>query len=186
MKIRRVPALVPALLAVACRGTSEQKTVTIDSAAAPPRDTAWTVTATGFGPAHVGLTLAQLNAALGDRVTLQDPVDPSCGHVTPRRFPAGVSLMIVDDSVARVEVDTVGVRTADGAQVGDSEQSVLALYVGRVHVMPHKYTGPEGHYLVVTVPGDTMSRIVFETDGQRVERYRAGRRPAVDYVEGCA
>jgi hypothetical protein len=30
-----------------------------------------------------------------------------------------------------------------------------------------------------------MFRIVFETDGQRVTRFRAGRLPAVQYVEGC-
>ncbi|MBC7897636.1 MAG: hypothetical protein H7066_19615 [Cytophagaceae bacterium] len=185
MTRHRAPLLLAAAFVVACGGRSEQQAASTDSAAVPA-DTAWTVSTTGFGPAHIGLTLAQLNTALGESLTLHDPIDPSCGHVSPRAFPAGVSLMIVDDSVARVEVDTAGVRTADGAQVGDSEQSVLALYVGRVQVMPHKYTGPEGHYLVVSAPGDTMSRIVFETDGQRVERYRAGRRPAVDYVEGCA
>lgn len=185
MTLHRASLLLVAALALACRGSSEQKTATIDSALVP-KDTAWTVSPSGFGPARIGLTLAQLGTALGDSLTLQDPIDPSCGHVRPRAFPAGVRLMIVDDSVARVDVDTAGVRTVDGAQVGDSEQAVLSLYAGRVQVMPHKYTGPEGHYLIVNAPGDTMSRIVFETDGQRVERYRAGRRPAVDYVEGCA
>ena len=29
-------------------------------------------------------------------------------------------------------------------------------------------------------------RLIFETDGQRVVRYRAGITPAVKYVEGCA
>ena len=28
--------------------------------------------------------------------------------------------------------------------------------------------------------------IVFETDGQRLTAYRSGRRPAVEYVEGCS
>lgn len=173
------------VVATACRGTAEQKTATTDSAAAPP-DTAWTVSPAGLGPAVIGQTLAQLNAALNDSLTPVDPLDPSCGHVTPKGFPAGTRLMIVDDSVARIEVDSAGVRTTDGAQVGDSEQSVLQLYAGRVLVLPHKYTGPEGHYLIVNAQGDTMSRIVFETDGQKVTEYRAGRRPAVDYVEGCA
>jgi hypothetical protein len=34
--------------------------------------------------------------------------------------------------------------------------------------------------------GLTLHRIVFETDGQRVRSYRAGRRPTVASVEGCA
>lgn len=58
------------------------------------------------------------------------------------------------------------------------------MYPGRVEVQPHKYTGPEGHYLSVSVPSDTLLRIIFETDGRVVTRYRAGRRPAVEYVEG--
>ena len=64
--------------------------------------------------------------------------------------------------------------------------SVLAVYRGRVQVQPHKYTGPEGHYLVVTHPRDTLFLIIFETDGRHVTRFRAGRKPAVQYVEGCA
>jgi hypothetical protein len=52
-------------------------------------------------------------------------------------------------------------------------------------VEPHAYTGPEGHYVVVTTPGDTTRQIVFETDGRLVTMYRAGRLPAVAYIEGC-
>ena len=35
-------------------------------------------------------------------------------------------------------------------------------------------------------PEDSARRLIFETDGQRVVRYRAGITPAVEYVEGCA
>jgi len=28
--------------------------------------------------------------------------------------------------------------------------------------------------------------LIFETDGQKVVTYRAGIRPAVEYIEGCA
>ncbi|MGQ0538137.1 MAG: hypothetical protein ACT4R6_04255 [Gemmatimonadaceae bacterium] len=52
--------------------------------------------------------------------------------------------------------------------------------------MPHKYTGPTGHYVIVQTTGDTLHRLIFETDGSRVVRFRAGRSPAVDYVEGCS
>jgi hypothetical protein len=63
---------------------------------------------------------------------------------------------------------------------------VQALYASRVAVSPHKYTG--GHYLTVTptAPGDSAYRMVFETDGRRVTQFRAGVRPAVEYVEGCS
>ena len=73
-----------------------------------------------------------------------------------------------------------------GGTARDAQARVLALYRGRVRDEPHHYEGPEGRYLIVELPGDTRHRIVFETDGRRVTSYRAGRRPAVDYVEGCA
>ena len=33
---------------------------------------------------------------------------------------------------------------------------------------------------------DSGFEVVFETDSQRVTRYRAGRLPEVEYVEGCS
>jgi hypothetical protein len=36
-----------------------------------------------------------------------------------------------------------------------------------------------------TPKGGGNNRIVFETDGKKVVKYRSGRLPAVEYVEGC-
>jgi hypothetical protein len=177
------------VLATACEPRNEQA---VDSAASPPetpeppRADTWTVDAQGIGRVRTGITVAALGEALGATITPVYDFNPSCTHVTPAGLPPGVSLMIVDDTVARIEVKAAEVRTTEGAGVGDTESAVVALYAGRVEVQPHKYTGPEGHYVVVTPPGDTLHRIIFETDGQKVLRYRAGRVPAVHYVEGCA
>ena len=94
--------------------------------------------------------------------------------------------MVDHDTVVRVDVRMGDVRTAEGTGIGDSEADVLKRYEGRVRVTPGKYTGPAGHDLTVTAPPDTLHRIVFETVGQKVVHYRAGRRAAVDLVEGCA
>jgi hypothetical protein len=146
----------------------------------------WAVRPDGIGSVRVGMPMEQLRTALGEQVRASYADFESCDHVRSAALPAGVLLMIVNDSVARVEIDSAGVRTAEGAQVGDTEARVLDIYRGRVSVEPHKYTGPEGHYLVVTPPGDTLHRIIFETDGRQVTRYRVGPRPAVELVEGCA
>jgi len=94
--------------------------------------------------------------------------------------------MVVDDTIVRIDVDSLPVATHWGDRVGDSEAAVLARHAGQVRVEPHKYTGPEGHYLIVTSQDDTLHRLVFETDGQRVTSYRAGLRPYVDWVERCS
>ena len=85
--------------------------------------------------------------------------------------------------VARVDVDSAGTATDAGARVGDAEADVQRAYGGRAVVTPHKYE--TGHYLTVTDAADSAFALVFETRGGTVTRYRAGRRPQVEYVEGC-
>lgn len=144
------------------------------------------VSAESYGPVRFGQPLAEVASALGESLKAGYKDFERCDYVRPKGLPAGASLMVIDDSVMRVDVDSRGIPTAEGARVGDTEGSVLDRYKGRVTVQPHKYTGPQGHYLVVAVPGDTMHALIFETDGKRVTNYRAGRRPAVEFVEGCA
>jgi hypothetical protein len=185
----RAHALVALL---ACSPAARDSADTVTSNADSPRDTTvaaastpprWIVRADGIGPLRVGVSLASASRALGEELRV---ADEGCDHVNPSAMPDGVLLMIIDDTVARVEVDTAGVRTAEGAQVGDSESRVLELYGALARIEPHKYTYPDGHYVVVAPPGDTLHRIVFETFKGRVTTYRAGRLPAVQFVEGCS
>lgn len=120
-------------------------------------------------------------------VALGAPLSPppslaDCHYIRPPRGPSGLSFMVAQGRIARVDVDSGDVATTVGARVGDPEARVRDLYGNRLHVSPHKYL--EGHYLTVT-PRDTAYRILFETDGQRVIRYRAGRLPEVEWVERC-
>ena len=168
------------------RDTPASRTAAPAPVAPGARADAWTVEAAGIGPVRTGVTLRALSAALGESVRAAYDVFETCDHVQPAALPPGVALMVIADTVVRVDVDSAGVRTPEGAQVGDAQARVLALYPGRVRDEPHHYEGPEGRYPIVEMPGDTLHRIVFETDGRRVTSYRAGRRPAVDYVEVCA
>lgn len=182
------PLLVLLVLAAAC--ANRDKPAMASDSTAPvgttPVAPSLTVGPEGVGLVRVGSTLAQLNAAIGETIRPVFDVNDQCASVHPAQLPAGVTVMIDADTVARIDVDTTGVLTAEGAGVGDAEAKVLELYAGRISVEPHKYTGPEGHYLVVRFPADSMVRLIFETDGKKVLSYRAGRRPAVEYVEGCA
>ena len=162
--------------------TSLTTDTTRDSAAladtTPPR---WVVRADGIGPLRMGVPLAAASRTLGETLRV---TQAGCDHVNPTTMPEGIRLMVIDDTIARVEIDSAGIHTAEGAQVGDSESRVLELYGARARIEPHKYTYPDGHYVVVTPPGDTLHRIIFETLKGRVTTYRAGRVPAVQLVEG--
>lgn len=94
----------------------------------------------------------------------------------------GVLVMFVDGAVVRVDVTSSATPTTLGIKVGDSEAQVRERYP-TARVEPHKYVDG-GHYLVVDA--DDNRRLVFETDGAKVTRYRAGLVPQVDWVEGCS
>jgi hypothetical protein len=162
--------------ATACAGRDAKKG---DSAAVPP---APVVSMAGYDLIRIGETAHDL-ALTGDSAAASNPKHATCRVAHPKLFPIGTTIMLVGDVVERIDVDSAGVRTAEGAQVGDSESRVLELYRGQIVSLPHKYI-KNGHNLVVRQANIT-NRIVFETDGNKVLRYRVGRPPAVDFVEGC-
>lgn len=178
--IRVTVIFAAALVVIGCSQPESRQT---DSSSTAPK--AFVVDASGAGRIRTGVTLAQLSATLGEQLKAGYRDNETCDYVTPGSVPSGVSLMVISDTVARIDVTKPGVPTTEGASVGDTEAKVLGLYKGLISVEPHKYTGPVGHYLVVTPPSDTLNRIIFETDGKLVTRYRAGRLPAVGFVEGC-
>jgi hypothetical protein len=145
-----------------------------------------TATLDGLGKVKIGASAAELASALGEPLPPPRVAEVSCRYMRPASLPAGVGIMLVNDSVARIDIDSAGVQTSEGAGVGEAEARVVEIYRDRVAVTPHKYTGPTGHYLTVSPVGDTLRRIIFETDGQRVTKYRVGRRPTVEWVEGCS
>lgn len=143
----------------------------------------WDVTPAGIGPLRAGMTLAESKTVTHDNLAV--PAKTSeCDYVRPKSGPKGIAIMFEKGVLSRVDVTVGTVKTVDGAGIGDSEDRIKSLYPGQVKVTPHKYT--DGHYLVVTPAGGGENRIVFETDGKKVTRFRSGREPAVEYVEGCA
>jgi hypothetical protein len=191
---RRVAAVALLLAVIACGGSGESSP-SGDSAAAPRNSSAGTnttarpadsvVTEHGLGPLHAGMTIAEATTALGGALVVPAEYDTTlCDYAMWRGAPTGVRVMIDRGRIARIEVDSVNVATAAGARVGDSEERIQRLYPGRVTVTPHKYE--DGRYLTVNAVGDSTLALVFETSKGRVTRYRAGRRPAVEYVEGCS
>ncbi len=144
------------------------------------------VTGEGFAGVRFGMTVAQAEAALGDKLKSIGEGEGNCSYVEPQGVHKGVLFMVIDGVIARLDVqETDKIVTDRGAKIGDSESHVLGLYKGRTRVEEHKYTGPEGHYVLVLGP-DGKAQIVFETDGGKVVSYRAGRQPEVEWIEGCS
>ena len=146
------------------------------------------LTDSSFGDIRIGMTLPQLQSAIG---TLGDTtkMNRACDIVVasdPYRLPAGVSIMQVNGRVARIDVENDSIATDKGIHVGDSEDKVKQAYGNSVIVEPHKYI--DGHYLEIKSGTDsaTAKGIVFETDGKKVTTFRAGFWDPVRWVEGCS
>jgi len=155
------------------------------TAPAPPEPKAgdWEVTPAGIGGIRAGMSMDEARIVMHGEFDIPANLG-ECGYIKPKTGPKGIMIMVEKGEISRVDVTSGSVATVEGAKIGDTEDRIKSLYPGQVEVQPHKYT--DGHYLVVTPKGGGNNRIVFETGSGKVTRYRSGRLPAVQYVEGCS
>ena len=146
----------------------------------PSRTPNMTVTEYGIGLIRAGMTVAEVNSAIGGGFAAPKGGASGCSYATLVKGPPGLAVMLENGRVARVEVRSGSIPTSTGARIGDSESRIKSLYPG-ITTTPHKYIAA-GHYLTVS-GSDPADRIVFETDGSKVTKFRSGATPAVEYVE---
>jgi len=122
----------------------------------------WVLRFDGIGAVRVGMTLGQVNAALGEKFSVPTEEDEkTCFYVEPQRHP-DTGIMMLEGRVARVEVFAPeeglhGTMTAAGIRIGDSEARV-------------KYG---------------LRFETDESDERKVTSYYAGTFRAIEFVEGC-
>jgi len=183
--MNRLSFLAVAFSGIACTSQRERAVDTSKSVVSASDSV---VTIHGVGAVRVGMTVAEARSVTGSAPqTPPSASDPNaCDYVAFNGLPDGVTAMVERGRVVRLEVNRGRVPTAEGVRIGDSEERVKSSYAGEVTVTPHKYT--DGHYLTIrpAARSDSAYRIVFETDGRAVTRYRVGVVPAVEYVEGCS
>lgn len=143
----------------------------------------------GIGSVRIGMTVAQASIAAGTKLIREGAAEtPNCFYVQPRQ-PKYIAFMVTNGRISRVDVweKNKFITTLSGAKIGDTEAKIKSLYPRQIQVTPHEYV-QGGHYLTF-VPKDVSDknyRIVFETDGKKVTRFRSGKLPEVEYVEGCS
>lgn len=148
------------------------------------------VTIDGIGPVRVGMTLQEAVNSANTSLTLKPGagVGDNCGYANPETGPQGLEFMVTEGRITRVDIlSNQKITTLSGAKIGDSEARIKAIYPQQLRVSTHAYV-PKGHYLTF-VPKDAADqkyRLIFETDGQKVTRFRAGQLPEVEFIEGCA
>jgi hypothetical protein len=143
----------------------------------------------GFGSARFGDAADAVRRAWA-RPLQATPAAPgaTCHYLVMDSPPAGkrgIAFMLEDGSFVRYDVDDPGYPAPGGIRVGDPVEKILEAYAGRVAVQPDKYLAG-ARTLSVGDPAQPEVRLVFQVDADgKIVAWRLGRRPPVDYVEGC-
>jgi hypothetical protein len=134
----------------------------------------------GFGPIHFGMRVEAAESTLKQR-TKNKYTGEGCEYVEFRKYP-NLRFMAEEGVLTRADAGR-GIRNSARVSVGASIAKVKAMHP-KVEVRPHKYDD-DGHYLILVAAGGRAALVLEESDG-KVTAIRAGLKPAVEYVEGCA
>lgn len=142
----------------------------------------------GFCGVRFGMSPDQAKAAFptplerysGDAGAADDP--NACFEFFAAPPVEGVTFLVEDAKVGRVDFLSAGVTTADGFGVGTPGDDIRAKYGAALSESPNKYE-PEVAELTLSQGG---GKIVFEIQDGRVRAWRAGVAPTIDYVERCS
>jgi hypothetical protein len=210
-----VPAL--ALLIAACGSEADRAAPAAPETAAPapaavppaaneggmatepaPSPAGPVLTAEGYGPLRIGMTIAEVNAALGpdsDPDAVGGPEPESCDQFRPARAPEGLLVMVEDGRLTRITIyGEAPVATDRGLRVGATAAQVRAAYGAALRAEPHEYQEPPAEYLTVWTRGAPAAdgtidaaarglRYEVASDGRVAAIHGGG--PSIQYVEGC-
>lgn len=197
--IRRL-MLTTAVLALAACGAPDPEPAAPPEAPAAPVD-ANTLTVQGLGPLRIGMTKAEVEAAMGpdSNPGAVGGAEPDvCDQWRPERAPEGLLVMIQNGVLTRISVaEPATLKTDRGFGVGDAAVAIKAAYGADAVSQPHKYvSAPAEDIFVWASGGPTTPNAWVEDAAARGVRYEINGEgqvgmvhiggPAIQLVEGCA
>jgi len=143
-----------------------------------------TVSTVGLDEVIFGMTANAAQRAAGTRFTPITPVG-ECYLATPDDAPAGITFWVVGGTVERVDIDTKEITTRSGAGVDNTETRIIDMFGDRIQTSPL----PDGSgNLLAFVPrdqSDKIFRVIFQSDGEKIVKFWAGRLPWAEELNGC-
>jgi hypothetical protein len=135
----------------------------------------------GLGSLKIGMTIAQASRATGSPIVAHHIGGPCFSDLLkPARL--GVGILGTSYRVAVVTITKRGLATRSGVRVGDSVQRLKSVYGNQLLAVAEFYTPSELQYEL----RDGNRKVIFFTTKGFITSMTAGRKPEVDYVEGCA
>ncbi len=158
------------------------------------------LTANGYGPLRIGMTRAEVVAALGDDANpgAVGGAEPEvCDQWRPARAPEGLLVMIENGMLTRISAASPStLKTDRGFGVGDTAAAIKSAYGTAAVAQPHKYSGPPAEDIFVWTTGGPTGQAYVENPAARGVRYEINGEgevqivhvggPAIQLVEGCS
>jgi hypothetical protein len=197
--MRLLASAAIALLAAACSPAPPPATTETPAATTAPVD-ANAITSEGWGPLRIGMTRAEVTAAVGATATpnaVGGPDPASCDLFHPANAPEGMLVLIQQDVLTSITLrNNTTLKTDRGFGVGDTGAAIKAAYGPSAAVQPHHYS-PPGEYITIWTRGapptattfvqDPNARgIRYETNPEGVVTAVHAGGPSVQNVEGCS
>lgn len=164
-------------------------TTTTTTRPAPELTSASPATLRGLGPVRIGMTVEEASDASGLALTRSPArgVGDNCYYVNAGLTMNGVFFMVVDNQIARIEVERPSpVATRSGVRVGTSTAEVRSTYPNNIEQADEAVADGEALAFVPRDDFDSEYRIYFEVVDGAVGRYRLGIKPAIDRITGCS
>lgn len=177
MRHGRVAAAAAALAALA-----------VPAAASANVKTSWRLSTDGLGPLKIGMTISQVQDQIDANFSpmqLGGQDGPAPGRcISGYVGPASMKVPVLGTGY-RIAVVTVANRrnaTKSGIRVGDSVAKLRRAYGSRLTAVRNFYVQTETDWEYAR----GNRKIRFYTPNGKVVSMDAGRKPEIDYVEGCA
>ena len=142
------------------------------------------ISTVGLDTVNFGMTVFQAERAAGTQMIPCNPVS-ECYRVTPVDAPEGVSFVVHDGTIERVDIASGPITTVSGVGIGTEESRIIELFGDQIEreVIDDATTD------LVFVPADESDaefRVIFTISNGVVQTFRSGRIPLVFDANPCA
>lgn len=136
-----------------------------------------------YGPVKIGMSADEAYAHLRSLAQVEKPsVNEGCDYYSPM---AGLSFMLDNQKIVRIETSSSKAVTPSGIRVGDRLAKLKATFGHRLDDQPHHYEGPQSRSIKLFSKDRSIAMRFEVREGRIVEIY-AGYEHAIHFVEGCA
>jgi len=141
------------------------------------------VSTVGLDTVNFGMTVFQAEQAAGTSMIPCEPVS-ECYRVTPVDAPEGISFVVHEGTIERVDIASGPITTVSGVGIGTDESRIIELFGDQIERDPID-DATTNLVFVPTDESDAEFRVVFTMRDGVVQTFRSGRVPLVLDATPC-